>query len=350
MTTVTPYPQYIPVRHKFAGALDASFTLDFNADTTWIMPLNGGFQGIKVEAQSLQIDNSSNSGKLNWTAGGGNGIILPYSSGSMDVQNYDEITFTCSNPVAVRMDLVNYYITPGFNNLVFQPNIVTSDPFFSSVIGLYHFDGINGSTVTPDTATAGFGNVSFTANASIDTAHSKFGTSSALFIQKTATAADAISSGTATFKSNWTIEFWLQVYSRGVQNHFNGLFNPNTAQGNAPNVGLQGAAVGTSWGIVVDKTYGGVTVATPLTQITVDGLFHHIAVVGVGTNVTVFVDGVAVVNSAIAWGAFAADNLSIARDTLVSTSASFSMEELRITNFARYLTNFTVPNAPFFDM
>lgn len=346
MALIESYPIYAPARQKWAGALDASYTLDFGVDPTWIIPLSGMYQGLPVLAQSITIDNSSNGASVGYTAGATNGNILPFSIGSIECTKYNEITFNCLTAQKMKVDVLNYGVQYGFSNLASQ--VTQSDPFFSSVIGLYHFDGANGSLVTPDNATNGFGNMIMSNGASIDTSIFKFGISSAKFPTNVSSVNEGVSSNTATFKTNWTIEAFLKINSIDSANgSVKGLFFPTTAD-KAPNINLES--------IFPNKIFVGCGTSPTVNSIispsaiTPDGLFHHIAIVGIGSSVSIYIDGILQVNGTVAFTAFAADNLNINFNNGLSNCPAYNIDELRISNGPRYLTNFLPPSQPFFNM
>jgi hypothetical protein len=203
---------------------------------------------------------------------------------------------------------------------------------------LLHMEGENSSTVFIDDVGTGRvkKGVSALGNAQVSTAQSKFGGSSALFDGSgDYLRMDPLLLGTGQI----TIEAWVRTTGSGT--------NQNVIGGFVGSSGFVG------WILDVAST-GGARVrfgtTNVVSSITVnDGNWHHLAGVRDGTNCRLYIDGVQV-----STGTTNSENLTLSAETRIgSLSTSFlnyftgHIDEIRISNTARYTANFTAPTAPF---
>lgn len=173
-------------------------------------------------------------------------------------------------------------------------------------------------------------------SAQVDTAQSKFGGASALFDGTT----DYLSTGTqsdfAFGTSQYTVECWLRLNSTGKQHSF-----------------FDFRAAGNDWVLYVNTSnkleiYTGAA-ATDANAIT-SGVWYHIAVVRDSTDIKIYRDGTQVMNTP-------AVNMTGNRDfrmgggrdggSYPNTDLTGWMDEIRVSNIARYTANFTAPTAAF---
>ncbi len=197
---------------------------------------------------------------------------------------------------------------------------------------LLHFDGSNGATSFPDSGSVGIG-VTAT-NASISTSQSKFGGASVSFGGNGYLTLDA--SASLTFGTgDFTVEFWINSNTgldaiRRFITSANGAFTANTFY------------IRSQSGLIAIGGFG--TYSTFLTA----GNWYHIAFQRQGTTGTLYKDGVAVLtaacttnyNEAVRW---------IGGYYTLGPAEFFSgyMDEIRISNVARYSGNFTPATSPF---
>jgi len=225
-----------------------------------------------------------------------------------------------------------------------------TDPDFANVSLLLHGDGTNGSTTIVDSSPSPK-TVTAVGDAQISTAQSKFGGSSIAFdgsgdyLSATPNAAYAVGTG------DFTVEAWIYPTSF-----------PNTYQTVAATRGISGSTTAWNWSVKSDGTFivytntfsyqGTNTGAVALNT------WSHVALVRSGTDLQVYVDGVA--NKATPMTVsnnFTDQNLWIGTTGGVATGGGAGgdpftgyIDEFRITKgVARYTANFTPPTAPFPD-
>lgn len=104
-------------------------------------------------------------------------------------------------------------------NLVNPYRFVTSgntDPYYSSVSALLHFDGTNGSTTFTDNGPLGL-TFSAVGNAQLSTSGPKFGTASLLLDGNGDYASRAANSAFDYGTGDFSIEFWVNFNATGTQ-------------------------------------------------------------------------------------------------------------------------------------
>lgn len=220
----------------------------------------------------------------------------------------------------------------------------TTTPFVNdaNTLLLMHMDGTNASTVFRDDNGVGRSQIGISAlgNAQIDTAQSKFGGSSALF------------DGTGDYliinpyfdlgSSNYTMEAWIRTtvqneriilakYASAYPNGFDWTFNLSAS------------------GKIIFQWYDGafkfVTGATTISTNT----WHHVAVVRNGSSLKLYLNGTEDGSgtatdirpglSTIWVGAY--------QDSTPTASWNGHLDEIRVSNTARYTTTFTPATTPF---
>lgn len=205
------------------------------------------------------------------------------------------------------------------------------DPHWDDVLALLHFEGADGSTTFTDQKGG-----TWTRNgaAQIDTAQARFGTSSARIVDSTS---DYLISPTLALGTAFTIEFWFYRETTAAMylfSNYTGTAAIHLFTGSGSN-DLTLTWAGVNRGTVV----GGASV----------GAWHHAAIVQDGTQLPQFyVDG----QGGTATGGTAStftDEFSFGARSDNTLRLTGWIDELRITNAARYLAPFTPPSAPFPD-
>lgn len=219
-----------------------------------------------------------------------------------------------------------------------------SDPYWSSVVALLHFDGADASTTFTDetglrTWTAG-------GNAQIDTASSVFGGASGLFdgtgdyISTPAHADFDFGSG------NFTIEMWVTPANLSGLKMLAGqiaagTYAPIRMELNASNYNfLISATVGGPW------VGGTTTLSAPATGA---GTADHVAFVRNGSTFTLYVNGVSKGTRTHSGALYSStDQMRFGATNSDAYSHNGWIDEARITKgVARYTANFTPPTAAF---
>ena len=208
---------------------------------------------------------------------------------------------------------------------------------------LLHMDGTDASTLFLDDngATRSRVGVSALGNAQIDTAQSYFGGASALFDGTT----DYLSiDSTALSSSAFTIELWARITTKGVMSMITGYDGASIQFGmyldSNVNLGLLTYINATA--TVLDSLNGGLGYSAINT-----GQWYHIALVKDGTSWKWFVDG-SLMESATAtvdWSG--ADRIYVGAQAAGAASWNGHIDEVRISNTARYTAAFTPSTEPF---
>lgn len=174
-------------------------------------------------------------------------------------------------------------------------------------------------------------------SAQVDTAQSKFGGASLLCDGTTDYLLTETTSDFAFGTGQYTVECWLRLASTGKQHSF---FDLRAASGN-------------DWVLYVD-TNNRIALFTGSaandTNALSSGVWYHIALVRDSSNIKVYKNGTQVLS-------LAAPNISTNRALRIGAGrdgASFPntdlngwMDEIRVSNIARYTTGFTAPTTAF---
>ncbi len=232
-----------------------------------------------------------------------------------------------------------------------------SDPYFSSVSLLLHFNGTNNSTTFIDSSSNGLTPSVVSGNVRISTAQSRFGVSSAFFDGETIAPADIIRwtpQALLQFPGDVTIEMWIYpltavadrqtIASHSTTDPARDYFTLISGINNAgvPNHGLY---FGTDR-FAFDGGFG-----TSGTRPIISATWQHVALCRSDSTIRAFVNG-SMVASAEFTGTFRLDLLGgyFINGNFWSDAYHGYIDEFRITKgVARYTANFTPPTGPFPD-
>lgn len=216
-----------------------------------------------------------------------------------------------------------------------------TDPYWSNVSLLLHFDAPNGSTVFTDSSSQALA-ATRVGDAVISTAQSKFGGSSLALdgtgdaLQYSSTS-PGLSFGTGAF----TVESW--VYFNNIATTMTLVSAYNTGTGTMT---IQHAA-GSGWLI---KNNAGSTQLTTSVQSTAN-TWQHIAFSRTGGFIQAFLDGIQIGPTLANTTSYSLTpgNMNIGRRSAADYMNGY-FDDFRITaGVGRYTTNFTPPTARFFD-
>ena len=172
-------------------------------------------------------------------------------------------------------------------------------------------------------------------NAQIDTAQSQFGGASALF---DGTNDNLTITGDFSQAADFTIEFWFRTSS--VAPAFQVLLMLGDESTGRRSIFLAGSVL--TWnlygGAAEDITHTGISANT----------WYHVAAVRSGTTVKLYLNGTASATTRTVSGtAGNANNVYIGTDSGLVSDYSGHIDEVRISNTARYTANFTAPSTAF---
>lgn len=208
---------------------------------------------------------------------------------------------------------------------------------------LCHFDGTSGSTVfRDDNGIRSQKSALAIGTAKISTAQSKFGGSSSIY---NGSANGIISRKIATFgTTDFTIEGWVRSASLATENYY--IFDcRNTIDGTqAPGANLAVIYGGTNG---INFFTGGNTL-TGSTSYTAD-TWHHFALVRSSGTAQFYFNGVGSANSHSLTTNFAECDITFGSYAGATGGGDFIgyIDEMRVSNIARYTANFTAPTAQF---
>lgn len=225
---------------------------------------------------------------------------------------------------------------------------MSTDPHFSSVKLLCHFDGANSATSTVDSSSAAH-TLSMNGFTKLDTAQSKFGTTS-LNMKDASGVGEVLVPDSADWSfgaGQFTIECW--VYLSTAPGTVNRAF---IAQWISSNIGFYFGQGNSGQLIFLWSTTGSDIpfIGGPWTKTT--GVWSHMAVDRDASNVLrVYQDGVVIASSTVGATFFnSTAPLEIGNCNAVAGQTTGYIDELRITKgVARYAGAFTPPTAAFPD-
>lgn len=261
-------------------------------------------------------------GRINYQASNGVTVLSPSSQVSSAGQNFSNIL--------AKIAADTWHI---------EGSLLGTDPNYSQISTLLHFDGTNGTQVFTDN---GPGALTFTgnnANPVLTTADFKFGTASVSF-PGTAGSYISCTNGTpfAFGTNDFTIEFWLN------RANINAYIFGNVGGSAATNYT---AAIGPT-GAINFSSGNGTNALNGVTPV-VAGTWTHVAITRSGSTFRMFINGVLDVTATLTPNFSIVHTFAIgAVGTTVAATLSGKIDEFRVTNgFARYTSSFNVATAAF---
>jgi hypothetical protein len=212
----------------------------------------------------------------------------------------------------------------------------------SGTVALFHFDGINGSTVLSDSS--GTGKVATIAgNPVISTAQSRFGGAS-LYIDGTSSVQTnyVVWSGGSDFvlEGDFTLDFW--IYPISYPNTWGTLVLLGDCDQNQPN--------GPSWNSGGSGWHFNPYFPASSIQAPAPWMWHHVAVTRSGLTYRAFVDGAQVYANTSSTFAFTDGRLWVTGCGSAGDNGDFNgyIDELRVVKgTAVWTSDFTPPTAPY---
>ena len=219
-----------------------------------------------------------------------------------------------------------------------------ADPYASNVSLHLKMDGANGSTTFTDSSPNALA-VTAVGNAQISTTQSKYNGSAGYFDGTGDYLSIPDSSAPVLGSSDWTIEAWIYI---SVAKSFNCIYAKRQPGGYGFGLQIDGANTlsisastnGSSWALPGSSLGSGY----------VAGAWTHVAVVRSGNTITGYKNGVSTGTQTLSgtiWpstGYVAAVASGLAGDT--SQDFNGYIDNLKISSFARYTSNFTSPPIP----
>lgn len=214
---------------------------------------------------------------------------------------------------------------------------------------LLHMNGTNNSTVFLDDAGTGRSAVGLTANgdAQIDTAQSKFNSASGLF---DGSGDYIIAANTALLNWNtqpYTIEYWTRINALTSQPNDDPLIVGNTNPNGQEDYWSFGPD---NSGNLTFKYFNGSSITVKDTGTMSTGVWYHCAAVINSSTIKIYLDGVEKGSAAISGTpqfntAYGGLNIGWGRTTNLAYNGW--IDELRVSNTARYTANFTPSTTTF---
>lgn len=316
-------PQFLPS----GKGLGASFAVNFANDTQHQLRCDGTWQGDPIKGRSLFVDNYDNNFDVRVTGTNITARCPAYSYGYVDISNTDFVVVSADVGGTVNMTVDTGVYAYGFTARGNAPS-GSEDPYAALVAGLYHCEGQNNSAVMLDSSIGGFGSVSLNPLIGrIDTAQKKFGVSSMEF--RPTAAVTSVSPNTYTLGSSCTIEGFIRC--------------PAANNGNRTVISFGGYGltlylmvnfgtwkVGVAGGAVSESAYSATSRA-----------FVHFAIVQVAGQTQLYINGALAGSGAV--GVVPGTYAMTIGDGTVDAGTRCNIDEIRITNAARYLVDFTPP-------
>lgn len=239
--------------------------------------------------------------------------------------------------------------------LAFTGEVGASDPSFSSVKLLLHFDGADGATTSIDNSPSGHA-LTFNSGAQLDTAQAKFGTSSALFAltDDTITVPDS-PDWHFGLDENFTIEMFVRFNNVASSSGNQVLISQYNNAGDQRSWYLR-LTTSNKLTFFASATGLGTLFTVEGAWTPSNGVWYYIGVERSGSDIRIWVDTtvIASLNSPVTNDAFhnSTQALMIGAFNSSGVVQEFDgwIDELRITKgVARYNGTYVVPTAPFPD-
>ena len=262
---------------------------------------------------------------------------------------------TAAGTTTLNTDLKAYASRDGTNftqvTLASQGDLVTQNQggIDSNTKLMLHCDGANDGTTFTDSSDSPH-TVTVVGSTHTDTAVKKFGTASAQFDGAGDQLTVPSSSDWNPYNTSFTADFW--VYINSFNDDYDWLLGNTGANYYGWNIQLEKSSTtlnflvggGSSWAI---NTAGGSGYAIST------GTWYHIALVKNGTAWTVYVDGASRLTGTSAATDYN-NTLQVGRSSLWHDAGNSGprdfdgyMDEIRISNNARWTADFTPPTAPY---
>lgn len=299
------------------------------SDTTDAVSTVAGLTG-DVSASSLRGAIATGTpSSTTWLRGDGAWATLPASGITRSVQT---ITTPTTLGAAANTDYV-YFLNS------YTTYSTSTDSSWSSVTSMLKFDGVNASTTFSDYANSPT-TWSASGNAQISTTKSKFGGTSGSFSSGYITGASSQNfnmSGSA-----FTVECWINPTSYVASA---GVFGQRIGADYQPFVIVLESSGSLVW-LISNAGVSGWSAVTGATGTVPLNTWTHVALVGTGSNLTLYQDGVSVLTTTQPTWTSAARNMYIGSQA----GGSFNgyIDEFRVTKgVARYTSNFTPTSTGF---
>lgn len=335
-----------PVYSAAREGLIARYTAAFSGDNIIALPLYGSFQGDPVHARSLLIDNYNNGVPVSYTIGGLTDYVSAYTAEYIDVSKMDTILLSAPSPMGINLSLYNTDQT-GSRSRGLSPS-GTSDPLWSNVVGLWHFDANPGATIAVDSKNAGHYLAPQTGSgAIIVSTDSLFGGTSGF--SDGAHPYSQLHWGDGAFMSNkvlndYTFEIAVKAKTL-IANTYNLIAAWTDYDGAVMSLGMGYSGSAISFVVYKDTTQ---ILSTGFTYDTSSAFsWHRLAVTTIG-GFSLWVDGSQVVTTnTLARGLGGAIDLFFEGSNFNNTPPSMWVDEMRMTLGTRYTKNYTPDTAPF---
>lgn len=261
-------------------------------------------------------------GRINFQAANGVTILSPSSQVSSAGQN--------NNNILSKIATNTWHI---------QGSLLGTDPNYSQISTLLHFDGTNGTQVFTDNSPTPLTFTGNNANPVLTTADFKFGTASVSFPGTTGSYISCATGAPFAFGTNdFTIEFWLN------RSNVNAYIFGNVSSALATNYT---AALGPA-GAINFSSGNGTNSLAGATAV-VSGTWTHVAITRAGSTFRMFINGVLDATATLNPNFSSTTPFAIgAVGTTVAATLNGKIDEFRVTNgFARYTSSFAVATAAF---
>lgn len=208
--------------------------------------------------------------------------------------------------------------------------VTDGDPYYSAVSLLLPMDGTNGSTTFTDSSLNGL-TVTAVGNTQISTTQSKYGGASGYFDGTGDYLSLPSNSIFAIGTTDFTVEFWIYITARKAYGYV------LSTQGGTNGLYISFDAAGNYLRLTNDTTVYAISSTLNLNQ------WYQVAVVRSNGSSKIYVDGVG-------GTAVACSTIFVQSGPLIGGTASANyfqgyIDDLRISLFARYVSNFTPPTA-----